>query len=695
LANDNTTDGRPPVKSRWTELDAQAFVDRYAARGVNEDLALRTYSSRLLGSDPQLVLHGGGNTSVKTTLTDTFGNPVAALCVKGSGWDLATIEPEGHSALRLEPLLQLRAARLSDEALVNYFRQNLLDTTAPNPSVETLTHAYAPHKFVDHTHAVIATAIGSQPDPAAVCRAIYGDRVAPMRYVMPGFDLSLATAEMFERFPDAEGMLLANHGIFTYAGTARASYELMIEFVTMAEDYIAANGRRSAAFAAGGAVRPPRPTAADVLPRIRGAFAAAAPAQSRYWIFDVRSNARIAAFVDGPGLDDYALRGVATPEHVIRMKRLPLLLGEPDVDIDAWSNRMRAALEAYIADYHAYFVQNNARVGGNRRELDPLPRVIVLPGIGVVGTGRDAAEAAISADVAEAWVDAISAAESIGHYVSIDVAQHFDMEYWSLEQVKLGNTVRKPLAGRVVVLTGGGSGIGAATARAFAAEGAAVAVVDLDGASADTVAHGIKGAFARACDVTDPQAVRAAFDAIITHFGGVDIVVSNAGAAWTGMMAEIDDAVLRKSFELNFFAHHYVASNAVRIMRQQRTGGVILFNVSKQAVNPGPNFGAYGTSKAALLALVRQYALEHGADGIRCNAINADRIRSGLLNDAFIAERARARGVSERDYMAGNLLGQEVFADDVARAFVSSALLEKSTGNITTVDGGNVAAMLR
>jgi rhamnose utilization protein RhaD (predicted bifunctional aldolase and dehydrogenase) len=514
LANDKTIDGPPPVKSRWSERNAQAFVDRYAARGVNADLALRTYSSRLLGSDPQLVLHGGGNTSVKTTLSDTFCNPVAALCVKGSGWDLATIEPEGHSALRLEPLLRLREARLSDEALVNYFRQNLLDTTAPNPSIETLTHAYAPHKFVDHTHAVIATAIGSQPDPAAVCHAIYGERVAAMPYVMPGFDLSLATAAVFERFPNAQGMLLANHGIFTYADTAQASYELMIEFVTMAETYIAAHGRRPATFAAGGAVRAPRPAAADVLPRIRGAFAAAAPAHGRYWLFDVRSNQRIAAFVDGPGLADYALRGVATPDHVIRMKRLPLLLDEPDVDIDGWTNRMRTALDAYIADYHTYFVRHNARVGGDRRELDPLPRVIALPGIGVVGTGRDAAEAAISADVAEAWVDAISAAESIGHYVSINVAQHFDMEYWSLEQVKLGKTARKPLAGRVVVVTGGGSGIGAATARAFAAEGAAVAVVDLDGTSANTVAQDIEGAFARACDVTRPQAVQAAFAAI-------------------------------------------------------------------------------------------------------------------------------------------------------------------------------------
>ena len=247
----------------------------------------------------------------------------------------------------------------------------------------------------------------------------------------------------------------------------------------------------------------------------------------------------------------------------------------------------------------------------------------------------------------------------------------------------------------MVVITGAGSGIGAATARAFAKQGAAVAVVDLNDGAARAVASEIDHAFAHACDVTDAHAVRAAFDAIVRRFGGVDIVVSNAGAAWTGMLADLDDAVLRKSFELNFFAHQYVASTAVRIMRQQRHGGVLLFNVSKQAVNPGPGFGAYGLAKAALLALVRQYALEHGADGIRSNAVNADRIRSGLLTDRFIAERARARGVSEREYMGGNLLHEEVLADDVAQAFVTSALLEKTTGNVMTVDGGNVAAMLR
>jgi len=272
----------------------------------------------------------------------------------------------------------------------------------------------------------------------------------------------------------------------------------------------------------------------------------------------------------------------------------------------------------------------------------------------------------------------------------------FDMEYWSLEQAKLGAARELPLAGQVAVVTGAGGTIGAATARAFAAAGAEVALLDLDTAAAADQAKAIGGAaLAVACDVTDAASVPAAFDKVAEAFGGVDIVVSNAGAAWQGRIGEVEEAILRKSFELNFYGHQRVAQAAVKIMLAQGTGGCLLFNVSKQAVNPGANFGPYGLPKAATLFLVRQYALDYGADGIRANAVNADRIRSGILTDEFIAERARARGVSEQDYLAGNLLGREVTADDVAQAFLHQALELKTTGDVTTVDGGNIAAALR
>lgn len=328
-----------------------------------------------------------------------------------------------------------------------------------------------------------------------------------------------------------------------------------------------------------------------------------------------------------------------------------------------------------------------------------------IPGLGLVGFGKSAAEAATVADIAGAWAQTLLAAEAIGRFAPVGEADTFAMEYWSLEQAKLGKAAEKPLARQVVLVTGGAGAIGAAIARAFAAAGADVAVLDLHQDAAEAVAAACgKRALGTACDVTDPAAVQAAVAAVAAHFGGLDIVVSNAGAAWTGPMATLADADLRASFELNFFAHQSVAQAALAVFRAQDRpqdggrpvlGGQLLFNVSKQALNPGPNFGAYGISKAALLALVRQYALEEGEAGVRVNAINADRIRSGLLDDTMIKERSAARGLSEELYMAGNLLGAEVRASDVADAFVALALMQRTTGAVLTVDGGNVAAMVR
>ena len=299
----------------------------------------------------------------------------------------------------------------------------------------------------------------------------------------------------------------------------------------------------------------------------------------------------------------------------------------------------------------------------------------------------------MAADLAENSGRVITDAEGIGRYQPLPESDLFELEYWSLEQAKLKGAVVKPLTGQVALVTGAGA-IGAATAKALAAEGAAVAILDIDGEAAKKVTASFKG-LGLECDVTKPEQVKRAFEAACERFGGVDIVVSNAGAAWEGRIGDVSDELLRKSFELNFFGHQRVAQAAVKIMLQQGTGGCLLFNVSKQAVNPGPNFGPYGLPKAATLLLVRQYAVDYGADGIRSNGVNADRIRSGLLTGDFIKARSQARGVSEKEYMSGNLLGREVTADDVAQAFLHQALELKTTGDITTVDGGNIAAALR
>jgi NAD(P)-dependent dehydrogenase (short-subunit alcohol dehydrogenase family) len=423
--------------------------------------------------------------------------------------------------------------------------------------------------------------------------------------------------------------------------------------------------------------------------RIEGAW--------RRLILDFRSDPAILDFVNGADIARYSQAGVVTPDHAIRTKNWPLVVAGPENGkLDDFKRATRAAADAFVARYQAYFARENARVGGHKKPLDPQPRVALVPGLGLFGLGRSKSEAAIAADLARCAVEVITDAEAIGRFESISEAEMFDMEYWSLEQAKLGNAAEKPLAGEIAVVTGGAGAIGAATAQAFAAAGAEVALLDLDERAAGERAKTIGGAaLAVRCDVTDAASVNAAFERVVATFGGVDIVVSNAGAAWQGRIGEVAEEVLRESFELNFYGHQRVAQAAVRIMLAQGTGGCLLFNVSKQAVNPGPNFGPYGLPKAATLFLVRQYALDYGADGIRANAVNADRIRSGLLTDAFIAERAKARGVSEKDYLSGNLLGREVTAEDVAQAFLHQALELKTTGDVTTVDGGNIAAALR
>ena len=681
------------VQNLWSDEAAEQAIAHYAARGVSEDVALRTYSARLLGQEPRLVLHGGGNTSVKTRQRDVFGDVVDVLCVKGSGWDLATIEPAGHPAVRLGPLMKLRGLdALSDEDMVNAQRQCLLDAAAPNPSVETLLHAYIPDKFVDHTHSTAILAIANQPDGAALFREIFDDEMACIPYVMPGFALAKAAGDARDANPQAHGLVLLQHGVFTYGATARESYERMIACVQAAEAFIARK-RRPAHRTAKPASTSSAPS--EFLPLLRGALARAS--QGRWpdrWLLDLRTTATARAIADDPALADLALRGVATPDHVIRTKRHPLVVPAASGGLDRWKGEVDSALQRYLADYQAYFVRNNA--GGGKTALDPLPRLIAAPGFGLIGIGKSAVEAAVAADIAESWAETLLDAEAVGRFQPVGEADTFDMEYWSLEQAKLGKAAEKRLARHVVLITGAGGAIGAAIARAFVAEGAEVALLDLDGAAAEraAVAAG-KTALPIACDVTSEVSVAAAFARTVDRFGGIDIVVSNAGAAWTGMMADLDEEVLRKSFELNFFAHQLVAKAAIGVFRAQAMGGALLFNASKQAINPGPDFGAYGASKAALLALMRQYALEHGADGVRCNAVNADRIRSGLLTEDMIQARASSRGLSEQAYMNGNLLGQEVLADDVGQAFVFAALMRKTTGAILPVDGGNVAAMLR
>ncbi len=615
------------MENLWSDREAEAAVRRYRAEGVGRDLALRVYTTRLLGGEPRLVLHGGGNTSLKTRMADLAGDEVEVLRVKGSGWDMARIEPAGLPAVRLEPLRRLRRREtLCDEDMAAAHRANLLDPAAPAPSVETLLHAFLPHRYIDHTHANAVLALTDQPDGAALCREVFGESAAVMPYIMPGFALARKAAELFEERPDCEGLVLLNHGVFTFGGTARESYERMIRLASLAEARLAAAPAKVFASAA----LPKRPAGPEaVAPVLRGLLArppAGPDGEPARFLLAFRGGARIRRFVDGAEVSRYGLAGPVTPDHTLRVKPWPVLLPPADADrLDGFARGAEAAIRKFEADYLAYFERGNARAGGGRTALDPAPRVLLAPGIGLFAAGRDAKAAAVAADLAEAAIEVVAGAERIGRFRSIGEADLFDIEYWPLEQAKLGRAAPPPLAGRVAVVTGAAGAIGRAVMAALRAEGAEPVGLDLE-AGPDILA----------CDVTRPEAVAAAFAEVCRRHGGVDILVSNAGAAWQGRIGEVGDAVLRRSFELNFFAHQAVAQAAVRVMRAQGTGGSLLFNVSKQAVNPGPGFGPYGLPKAAALALMRQYAVDYGRDGISSNAVNADRIRSGLLDRGMV-----------------------------------------------------------
>ncbi|VAW20102.1 Putative oxidoreductase [hydrothermal vent metagenome] len=439
--------------------------------------------------------------------------------------------------------------------------------------------------------------------------------------------------------------------------------------------------------------------AAEILPMLRGIIgdengAISGNRDIAMPVMDLRNGDNVQEFLARDDLSSLSRRGVATPDHVIRTKNYPLYLS---ADIIAKGpDGIRGAVKKYIADYTAYFEENNARCDGVKTMLMPTPNLAWIEGVGVVGISSNGKAASVASDLAAQNITAITNGETCGGFYPVGPKKLFNMEYWSLEQAKLGKAKPAPLQGRVVMITGGAGAIGQATAKEFAQSGANIFLIDLDNKALETALADLGGSFAGiALDITAKGSAERAMDACVRQFGGLDILVSNAGAAWTGEIATLDDEILRKSFELNFFAHQNFAKAAANIFQAQGHGGQILFNVSKQAINPGKGFGAYGIPKAATFFLLRQLALELGSQGIRVNGVNADRIRSGLLDEAFVSKRAKARGIDEETYMSGNLLGREVKASHVAKAFVALALSERTSAHVMTVDGGNIEAVLR
>ena len=677
------------MKNTWSNIEANKYIKKYEKLGHSKDLAIRVYTTRLLGRNSELVLHGGGNTSVKTTIKDIDGKNYDVLCVKGSGWDMAEIEPAGLPAVKLQPLLALKNKKyLSDEDMVAYQKRNLIDIKSPNPSVETFLHAFLPFKFVDHTHSDAIMNVTNRPDGLKFCKKIFGNKVSIVPYVMPGFGLAKKINEIYLKNPKINCLILLNHGIFTFAEDAKEAYSLMIKYVSQAEKAIKKLkikkikqiNNYSTKF-----------TISEAAPIIRGLLS---ENKDQKFIVNYRLNKNLKYFINGKNIKIYSAKGTATPDHVIRVKPFPLIITpKKNSTIKDFEVAANKSFVEYRKKYIKYFNINKNKVKEKKVMLDTSPRVILVQNVGLFTVGDSLNAAKIAGDLTETNARVISSVEETSNYKFIPEKDIFDVEYWSLEQAKI-QKVKRILQGNVVVITGSAGAIGFETYKLFKSYGAEVVLLDYNLQKIKEMQSKITDLCIH-CDVTNKNSVKKAFKIICENFGGIDILISNAGTAISGSIAEVDDKILRQSFEENFFSHQNCASEAIKIMKKQNINGCLLFNISKQSVNPGKNFGPYGLPKSALLSLCKQYAVDYGALGIRSNGVNADRIRSGLLNDKMIKNRAKARKVTTGDYMKGNLLLKEVKATDVAKAFFHLAVSKKTTGAVLTVDGGNIAASLR
>jgi len=653
------------MQSLWQDAEAAAFPG---------DLGARVYTSRLLGRDKSLVLHGGGNTSVKVAERDRFGDELAVLYVKGSGWDLEAIEPAGFSAVRLDHVLRLaRLERLSDPDMVNELATHMLRAGAPAPSIETILHGALPFKFVDHTHADAVLAITNTPDGEARIRALYGDAVIVLPYLMPGFDLARAVAREFARAatPAAIGVVLMKHGVFSFGATARESYERMLDLVARAEAYLARQG-------AWEVVTPASPAAPGLdgagLAELRRAISAAAgfPLLMR-----TRCTAQTVAFARHPDVARISQQGPATPDHVIRTKRVPML----GTDV-----------AGFVAAYREYFARHEPRARERKTMLDPAPRMVLDPRFGLASLGRSAKEARIVEELYEHTIDVILRAEALARYEAVPSQDLFEVEYWDLEQAKLKQAGRPPLfGGEVAWVTGAASGIGKATVAALLARGAAVVGLDIDPAVERL--HARDGYLGLACDVTDGRAIGAALERTACAFGGLDMLVLNAGIlAASRSIKDLPDDEWRKVMAVNLDANLQLMRASHPYLRRAPHGGRVVVIGSKNVPAPGPGAAAYSASKAALSQLARVAALEWGADGIRINTLHPNAVfDTALWTDEVLAERARRYGMTVEQYRTNNVLRTEVTSRDVAElaAEMCGPLFAKTTGAQVPVDGGN------
>ena len=654
------------MKSQWNDSEVA---------GYEGDLGQRVYTSRLLGRDHSLVLHGGGNTSVKIRERNLFGEEEDILYVKGSGWDLESIEAQGFAPVRLERVLRLSTlSALEDAQMVQQLRAAMTNPSAPTPSVETILHALLPHRFVDHTHADALLAITNMKDGAARIRDIYGDSVVIVPYVMPGFDLARAVAERLpkESTPKTVGLVLLNHGFFSFGETARESYERMIDLVSRAEAYLESRGAWAVGPSPG---KEPPKTDRQQLVTLRRQISDVAGFPV---IMATHHGPKEIAFAQRGDLNAIARQGPATPDHVIRTKRIPLVGRD---------------VSRFKSEYETYFDEHATSSTKPLKMLDPAPRVILDAELGLLTIGRTAQDASIAFDVYEHTIDIILRATALGGYAALPPRDIFAVEYWDLEQAKLARSGSPPMfAGEIALITGAASGIGKASAEAFLRRGAAVVGLDINPSILDL--FGKRANFLGVhCDVTQPHAIGEALDRTTETFGGLDMLVLNAGIFPSSKRVErlaLDE--WRKVMNVNLDANLTLLSAAYPLLKCAPRSGRVVVIGSKNVPAPGPGAAAYSASKAALNQLARVAALEWGADGIRINILHPNAVfDTGIWTEEVLQNRAANYGLSVDEYRRNNVLGVEVTSRDVAElaAEMCGPLFAKTTAAQVPVDGGN------
>jgi rhamnulose-1-phosphate aldolase/alcohol dehydrogenase len=688
---------------------------------VDGVLTRLTARSRALGADRTICNWGGGNTSSKTTETDHVGRPVRVMWVKGSGSDLATVTPASFTGLRLDEVVVLRdRARVSDVEMVTHLRRCMTDPDRPRASIETMFHALHPAAAVDHTHADATNYFACAADGEQLAREVFGDELIWIPYQRPGFALGRRIAEAVEANPAGRLVVLQKHGSITWGDDDNACTASTFALLARAKTFVAERMARTPAFggercaALDAAQR--HAIAADIMPLLRGALSSAKPCVLRYE--DAPDVLTFVNSVDAPRL---AAIGAACPDHLVHTKVRPLFVDwTPDRSVDDLRAAIRAAVPAYERAYLAYLADNaeqnldpDADVPVFRSpsaDVNPAPRVILIAGIGMFTTGKDAHNAQISAELYHRAIEVIRGAETLGGFVSLTDPESHAVEYWPLEQYKLGlMPPEREFARRVCLVTGAAGGIGSAICRRLAADGAHIVVTDIDAAGARALADELCEKFGphRAVDVqmdvTSEESVRNAFGQAALAYGGIDIVVSNAGISSSAPIAKTTLVDWKRNSEILGTGYFLVAREAFRLLTDQGRGGTIVFIASKNGLVAGKNAAAYSAAKAAELHLARCLAEEGGALGIRVNTVNPDAVLEGsrIWNSSWRDERAATYGIEpgqlEEHYRKRTVLGVNVVPADIgeAVAFLASARAAKSTGNILNVDGGVTAAYTR